>query len=58
MFGNFLVTPAWAVEFLRLIIDTPEGSAIRREEREGTHADREVKRTRPSMLQEKYFGIH
>ena len=55
MFGNFLVTLAWAVEFLRLIIDTPEGSAIRREEREGAHADREVKRTRPSILQKKYF---
>ena len=42
MFGNFLVTPAWAMEFLHLIIDSPEGSAIRREEREGGHADREV----------------
>ena len=50
MFGNFFVTPACAMEFLRLIIDTPDGSAIRREEREGAHRDREVKRTRPSIL--------
>ena len=49
------MTPAWAVEFLRLIIDTSEGSAIRREEREGTHADREVKTHTPINVTKEVF---